>query len=480
MISGSRALYKSRRSSVSRACNNNSSLLRTANWHSMARLSFNLFAVLGVYVFVHSSSAASVAINRAGWTVTADSFQAGSEPANALDGNDATLWHSKFSPAPADALPNWIAVDMKATFNVQAVSIQPRSANNANGRIGGHKIEVSLDNTSWQLVAVGTYNNDATIKKTKFVTRRARYVRITATSEAQNNGNQFTSIAEVNVFQDVTGSTPTAYTAPMPGKGLWEKTIDFPLIPAAVSLLTNGKLLVWSAYAKDNFGGQRGFTQTGIYDPATGESSQLQVSNTQHDMFCPGISLDFNGRVIVTGGSDAAKTSIYDPSGNTWTGAPNMQIARGYQSTTTCSDGRIFNIGGSWSGGRGGKNGEIYDPTSNTWSLLSGALVSPMLTQDAGGIWRSDNHAWLFGWKNKSVFQVSGPAYKEHVCLVLTSTLGGPVDRDELVRHSWKWIHHGSWQQTGRWTCHEWKRHHVRRTSWQDSDSRWSARLREQ
>jgi galactose oxidase len=126
-------------------------------------------------------------------------------------------------------------------------------------------------------------------------------------------------------------------------------------------------------------------------------------------MFCPGISLDFNGRIVVTGGSSAAKTSVYDLSGNAWTGAPNMQIARGYQSSATCSDGRIFTIGGSWSGGKGGKNGEIYDPLTNTWSLLSGALVSPMLTNDAGGVWRSDNHGWLFGWKNKTVFQ-GGPS----------------------------------------------------------------------
>jgi galactose oxidase len=176
-----------------------------------------------------------------------------------------------------------------------------------------------------------------------------------------------------------------------------------------VSLLTNGKLLIWSAYAKDNFGGERGYTQTGIYDPATGESSQLQVSNTQHDMFCPGISLDFNGRVIVTGGSNAAKTSIYDPASNAWTGAPNMQIARGYQSSTTLTDGRVFTIGGSWSGARGGKDGEIYDPSANTWTKLPGTLVSPMLTNDAGGVWRADNHAWLFGWKNKTVFQ-AGPS----------------------------------------------------------------------
>ena len=86
-----------------------------------------------------------------------------------------------------------------------------------------------------------------------------------------------------------------------------------------------------------------------------------------------------------------------------------MQISRGYQSSATCSDGRVFTIGGSWSRGEGGKNGEIYSPAANTWTLLSGCPVAPLLTNDAQGIYRQDNHAWLFGWKNGSVFQ-AGPS----------------------------------------------------------------------
>lgn len=82
-----------------------------------------------------------------------------------------------------------------------------------------------------------------------------------------------------------------------------------------------------------------------------------------------------------------------------------MKLPRGYQSSTTLSDGRIFTIGGSWSGGRGGKNGETYDATTNTWTLLAGCPVAPMLTADAQGAFRSDNHAWLFGWKGGYVFR---------------------------------------------------------------------------
>jgi galactose oxidase len=41
-------------------------------------------------------------------------------------------------------------------------------------------------------------------------------------------------------------------------------------------------------------------------------------------MFCPDISLDFNGRIVVTGGSNAAKPSIYDPAKEAWIPCVNM------------------------------------------------------------------------------------------------------------------------------------------------------------
>jgi hypothetical protein len=58
------------------------------------------------------------------------------------------------------------------------------------------------------------------------------------------------------------------------------------------------QVLVWSAYLSDNFdrihymfvssGGGSGFTKSAIYDPMTGKISKMTVSNTNHDMFCPG------------------------------------------------------------------------------------------------------------------------------------------------------------------------------------------------
>lgn len=120
-----------------------------------------------------------------------------------------------------------------------------------------------------------------------------------------------------------------------------------------------------------------------------------------------------DGRLVITGGSNAERTTIYDPASNEFIAGPNMQIPRGYQSSTMLSNGKVFTIGGSWSGARGGKTGEIFDPFTSIWTALPGADVAPMLTYDYEGAFRTDNHAWLFPWKDGSVFQ-AGPSKAMH------------------------------------------------------------------
>ena len=44
-----------------------------------------------------------------------------------------------------------------------------------------------------------------------------------------------------------------------------------------------------------------------------------------------GISMLGDGSIIVTGGDDAAKTSIYDPATGAWLPYQQMNIPRGYQ-----------------------------------------------------------------------------------------------------------------------------------------------------
>jgi len=119
-------------------------------------------------------------------------------------------------------------------------------------------------------------------------------------------------------------------------------------------------------------------------------------------MFCPAISSLQDGRIIISGGGDAEATTYYNPATNAFEKGPDMIMPRGYQTSTTTSEGKVFTIGGAYSGPRQSKGGEIFDPTTSTWTTLGSAIVGPMLTVDREGLWRTDNHAWLVGWKNGS------------------------------------------------------------------------------
>lgn len=336
------------------------------------------------------ASALSIAVNN---------FQATNPPANAVDGNTSTFWHSEYTPVLFN-LPHTIYLDIGSSKSISGFSYLPRQDTSSNGNIGAYTLGVSTDNATWTTVSTSSFADTKAIKSVAFSTTVARYFKLVATSEAGNRGN-WSSAAEFNYI-----IAPNATAV-----GSWGPLIQLPLVPAAAFVeYSTGLIMTFSAYSATAYSiGLHGWTITASYDPTSGAVSEAQISNTNHDMFCPGMSLDFNGRAVITGGDTANATSIFTSSSNSWVAGPTMQIPRGYQATATVSDGRIFNIGGSWSGGYGGKNGEIYDPVANTWTKLAGALVAPMLTADAGGAFRQDNHGWLFSWKNGTVFQ-AGPS----------------------------------------------------------------------
>ena len=162
-------------------------------------------------------------------------------------------------------------------------------------------------------MAVGTYVDDASLKTTTFTPFTGRYVRIQALSEAGGRG-QWTSAAEFNVYTAATGPPGPA------GKGAWVLTVDMPLVPVSLAHeATSGLILGWSSYTPSSFGGSPGTTTyTATYNPGSQLVTQAIITNTAHDMFCEGLSLDFNGRVTAAGGNTDAATSGFDPGSQTW------------------------------------------------------------------------------------------------------------------------------------------------------------------
>ena len=271
-----------------------------------------------------------------------------------------------------------------------------------------HKIELSPDGKDWNEVSYGTWWEDNSQKLSAFQPQKANYVRLSA---AAKDG---IAIADLNVYE-------SEFIAPDPSLGAWGPTIDLPVVPVAAAVNPiSGDVVTWAAWSNDQWsGGYAGETETATWHTQAHSVTQRTVDRTQHDMFCPGISMDQDGKFVVSGGTDQSRTSIYNSSVDIWVKGAALNVDRGYQATSTLSDGRIFIIGGSFSGGVGGgsdgnsdvahgKDGEVYDPVANKWIQIPGANVTKMLTHDTL-IYRQDNHGWLFAWKNGTVFQ-AGPS----------------------------------------------------------------------
>ena len=132
------------------------------------------------------------------WTATA-SDQSGSYPAsNAIDGNSATVWASN----PHVRLPHSITINMHAVHYVSGLTYLPRQDASYNGDIGEYSISVSVNGKRWgSPVATGTWADDKTLRSAEFGGVAARYVRLTALTEASDRG-PWTSAAEIGLLSD--------------------------------------------------------------------------------------------------------------------------------------------------------------------------------------------------------------------------------------------------------------------------------------
>jgi galactose oxidase len=207
----------------------------------------------------------------------------------------------------------------------------------------------------------------------------------------------------------------------------WTDPIALPLVPASAANLPDGKLLLWSARGPTYFGSNGGLaTYTTVFDPASGTTTPAVTTNPGQEMFCEGLSMLADGGILVSGGSDAGKTSRFDPRTGAWSAAGTLNIPRAYNASATMSDGSVFTVGGSWNGGYGGKSGEVWSPTTQAWRTLSAvpadmptganaanAANPPLNGPDAAGVYRADNHMWLFGAADGWVFH-AGPSAAMH------------------------------------------------------------------
>ena len=187
------------------------------------------------------------------------------------------------------------------------------------------------------------------------------------------------------------------------------------VVGAGAANLPGGDVLLWSGQQATHWGGG-GRTITVIWDPTNNSMTRRTITTNSHNMFCPGTTNMADGRLMITGGQNSEKTTFYDASRNQWSAGRDMNIDRGYQAQTMLANGDVFVLGGSWgvpNNDRGDKDGELWSASSGSWRTLSGVRDDPFLTDDREGVYRSDNHMWLFLAPNNRIFH-AGPSRRMH------------------------------------------------------------------
>jgi RHS repeat-associated protein len=114
------------------------------------------------------------------------------------------------------------------------------------------------------------------------------------------------------------------------------------------------------------------------FRPATlGRFAATISMTTRHNRF-PAMVLLADGRVLVTGGFNAAgitaAAEIFDPATGTWTATGSMREARQLHTATLLRDGRVLIAGGADQSDGPKSSAELYDPATGQFTYTTGGM----------------------------------------------------------------------------------------------------------
>jgi beta-glucosidase len=205
-----------------------------------------LLLLMMVMLFTASLRAQNIALNK---PVTVSSIEAAGTPGSAaVDGNVTSRWGSAFSD------PQWIYVDLGATYNVNRVKITWEAAY---GR--DYQIQLSANTTTWPVLKTVT-GNTTLVNDHTGLTGSGRYLRIYCTARGTVWG---CSMFELEVY----GTTGPTNAAPTANAGA-DKSITLP----TNSVLINGS-------GSDSDGTISSYAWTQVSGPSTATLSGANTAN---------------------------------------------------------------------------------------------------------------------------------------------------------------------------------------------------------
>lgn len=126
-----------------------------------------------------------------------------------------------------------------------------------------------------------------------------------------------------------------------------------------------------------------------LLDPSTGKVTDVSLP-VAGDIFCSGLSILPNGKVLVTGGvvenahssnvnnDGTTSAMLFDPDTSTWSVGPDMSYARWYPSSVEITDGTVLELSGSNETGKLVQTVlESYNYTTGNWTVLPSSANIP-------------------------------------------------------------------------------------------------------
>jgi galactose oxidase len=235
---------------------------------------------------------------------------------------------------------------------------------------------------------------------------------------------------------------PIAPVAQSDANGRWSQVFNMSgVVPISGTVLPSRKVLLWASWTGTHFAGTGKLNQTVtlLVDPAQpAQPVVTTVTNTAHNMFCPGTAVLADGRVVVNGGDTERtdETSLYDPSTDSWSKGALMHQQRWYNTTVMLPDGRALTLGGNRTSGQSG-NGEVYDPATDTWTPMDGIALTALTAGTDPITSRTMEHPRQFVAPDGRVF-VPGPTPNmQWISLAGTGsiTAAGPRGDDETSQN---------------------------------------------
>lgn len=165
-------------------------------------------------------------------------------------------------------------------------------------------------------------------------------------------------------------------------EGQWSQVYAWPDVPIHMSVLPNGKILMWNGWYSTDPATP---TTTWIIDPVLdpGGSSAVSAVTSGH-IFCSAHSFMPDGRLLVAGGGHAQSdfqvlTRLFDYRTNSWSPGPAMNDGRWYGTVSTLANGDMLILAGENSISYPNKLPQVFTsvetlrPLSNAQRIVPGA-----------------------------------------------------------------------------------------------------------